>query len=394
MISALRLARSGVNGSVVASLLTSTVLLGACGFTEQSLWPTLAGEDPAGEASPPTATAQPPPQIPPTPQPPLGTTDFSPPSVTQGLATGTSVGQRVAELRGELEKLQGAIGQHNRLLQELRSKVVQDSQRYHGTIAAINARLQVGTTPGNPILVQQLDHAQSELGRVNANIGEMNKLATAIGSNATMVAYLAETSKASFSLSGAVDEDHRQLAILEDEVNRTAVLIDRLLKEVSEDVRRQVAYVATERSNLNLLSEGVKSGEIYGASLINQAMAATAFPADVTTGTNGARELDLSDRRPLVVIRFDRDDVPFQQALYTAVNRTLERRPQATFDLVAMAPSAGGPARVALNSNQARRLAERVLRSLVDMGLPPERVALSGQTSDSARTNEVHLYVR
>ena len=35
------------------------------------------------------------------------------------------------------------------------------------TIAAIEARLQVGTTPGNPILVQQWNEAQSELDRIN-----------------------------------------------------------------------------------------------------------------------------------------------------------------------------------------------------------------------------------
>ena len=42
-------------------------------------------------------------------------------------------------------------------------------------------------------------------------------------------------------------------------------------------------------------------------------------------------------RRPLVVIRFDRANVPYEQALYTAVSRALERRPQALFDLVAVA---------------------------------------------------------
>jgi hypothetical protein len=34
------------------------------------------------------------------------------------------------------------------------------------------------------------------------------------------------------------------------------------------------------------------------------------------------------------------------------------------------------------------------MRSLVDMGLPPSRVAMSSTTSENATTNEVHLYVR
>ncbi len=327
----------------------------------------------------------------PTAQPPLGTSQFQPSGVTPGSPTGTFVGKKVDDLRKELQRLQSSIGQHNKALQQMRGKVVQDSQRYHGTVAAINARLQVGTTPGNPILVQQFNSAQSELDRLAVDIGEMNRLATAVSSDSTMSAYLVESARATFSISGAVDEDHRQLAILEDEVNRTVVLIDRLLKEVANDVRRQTAYVSTERSNLNLLSAGVKSGEIYGGSLANRAMASAAsnMPSGMPKGA-----VDITGRRPLVVIRFDRQNVPFQQALYNAVSRVLERRPNATFDLVAVAPASGGPARVALNSTKARRHAEGVLRSLVEMGLPPNRVTVAAKTSNAAKINEVHLYLR
>jgi hypothetical protein len=99
-------------------------------------------------------------------------------------------------------------------------------------------------------------------------------------------------------------------------------------------------------------------------------------------------------RRPLVVIRFDRANVAYQQALYTAVNRALQRRPQAGFDLVAVAPAQGSPAQVSVSANRAKRSAEGVLRSLSEMGLPLERVRLSSITSPEAQTNEVHLYVR
>jgi len=382
--------RAGSNWRVLA--VGASLLLPGCSFTEDSLWPSLTGEAPGGSraVAPSVAAASPDASGRLAPQPPLGNGDFQPGGVTPGSMTGTFVGEKVGELRNELTRLQGNISQHNRLLQELRAKIVQDSQRYHGTVAAINARLQVGTTPGNPILVQQLNGAQAELGRINANVGEMNKLATGVGSDSTMSAYLAETARSTFTISGAVDEDHRQLAILQDEVNRTAVLIDRLLKEVSDDVRRQTSYVATERGNLNVLTAGVKSGEIYGASLVNQAMAASAFPRTASI----APSPDVASRRPLVVVQFDRPDVAYQQALYNAVSRALERQPSATFDLVAVAPTAGGPARVALNTTQSRRLADGVLRSLVDMGLPTERVAVSGRTSDAARNNEVHLYLR
>jgi len=381
----------------------ATLLLPACAFTEEALWPSLTGEDPAGgnakqtQQAQLTTPAQQPGAVVPYAasggQPPLGSTDFTPPGVTSGPDTGTFVGKKAVELRGELARLQQSIAEHNAALQQLRAKVVQDSQRYHTMVGAINARLQVGTTPGNPILVQQFNSAQADLDRVSTDIAEMNNLATRVAGDSTMSAFLSESARAAFGISGAVDEDHRQLTILEDEVNRTVVLIDRLLKEVADDVRRQTAYVATERGNLNLLSAGIKSGEIYGASLVNRAMAsfAGAAPDD---GHSAARAADITGRRPLVVIRFDKPNVPYQQAVYNAVSRVLEQRPDAAFDLVAVAPTAGGPARIAVNTNKSRRFAEGVLRSLVEMGLPPNKVAIAGTTSDAANTNEVHIYLR
>jgi hypothetical protein len=385
----------------------------ACGFAEESLWPTLTGEDPSGQTQQ-SASAKPAPATSgqrsaqasststnaadraPAPgrrQPALGNSNFKPNGVTPGQQTGTAVGKKVIKLREELKRLQTAVAKQNMQLQRSRAKVVQDSRRYHSSVATINSRLQIGTTPGNPILVRQYNSAQADLDRLSRDLAQMNALSSAISSDTTMSSFLSESVKATFSISGAVDEDHRQLAILEDEVNRTVILIERLHKEVVEDVRRQSNYVATERSNLNLLASGVRSGEIYGASLVNQAMVASAG------GAGGLRAMpprpsNTSGRRPLVVIRFDRPNVPYQQALYTAVSRVLERRPNATFDLVAVAPSLGDKARTALNKTKSRRFAEGVMRSLVEMGLPPSRIAMSTKVNGGTRSNEVHLYLR
>ena len=95
----------------------------------------------------------------------------------------------------------------------------------------------------------------------------------------------------------------------------------------------------------------------------------------------------------MVIIRFNRKNVAFEQALYAAVSKAIELRPNTSFELVAVAPASGGAARIALNSNKARRNAEKVMRSLQRMGLPPQRIAVSAQTSPTAQSNEVHLYL-
>ena len=385
-LSSLRMSK---RARMVTCSLGAALLLSGCSFSDLDFWSDEEeGTTPVVTANA-TASGDGQVQVIGGGQPPIGATQFLPPGVTPGSETGTFVGQKVTELRDELIRLQNSIAAQNDELQRLRTDLVVNSQQYHGTIAAVNARLQVGTTPGNPILVQQFTSAQADLDRIGSEINKMNNLTAAVANNSTLSAYMAEAARAAFSVSGAVDEDHRQLAILEDEVNRTAVLIDRLLKELGADVRRQTNYVTTERANLNLTSAGIKSGELFGGSLVNKAVLANAGGSGGVMGP-----IATTGRSPLVVIRFDRADVPYQQALYTAVSKTLERRPDALFDLVAVAPAKGGQARVALNSQKARQHAENVVRSLIEMGLPPNRVAVSAQTMAQADNNEVHLYVR
>lgn len=383
------------------------VVLGGCSFVSDAVFPG-RGDDRAAVSAAPTpagsetvqvaqqSSAPPPAPITPAPPPVLGTSNFNPPAVTPGVNTGTFVGQKVAQLRTELSQLQSNIVQQNLRLQQIREQLASTSQRYHGTIAAISARLQVGTTPGNPVLVNQWNLAQAELDRLGSDINQLNSLANGVASDAAFASFVLESTRAAFGLSGAIDEDHRQLVILEDETNRTVVLIDRLLNELSEDVSRQTAYVGNERSNLTTLSLAIKNGELLGPSLASRAFT-TAAPV-ASTAPQAAnvpnRASQFASRRPLVVIRFDRPDVPYEQALFSAISRTLEQRPQSQFDLVAVAPNRGTPAEVALNTSRSKDNAERVLRSLTDMGLPANRVQLSSSTSADAFTNEVHIYVR
>jgi TolA-binding protein len=359
------------------------------------LWPSLTGDAPKSsekqQIPASAAEANPAPTFSP---PQLGTGQFVPTPVTAGQPTGTFVGQKVQGLRGELSQLQGVINQRNGQLQQIRNSTTQDSQRYHGLVAAVTTRLQLGTTPGNPVLVSQWNQAQSELDRLSSDIAAMNSLANEVAADAGLSSYLLQSSRATYGLSGAIDEDHRQLAILEDETNRTVVLIDRLLHELSDDIARQTTYVGNERSNLSTLALSIKNGEIYGASLANRAYQSAVPLAVAAPAPSGKRNFALDNREPLVVIRFDRTDVPYQQALYTAVSKALERRPQAQFDLVAVAATQGNSGQAAINQSQSRRNAERVLRTLTDMGLPADRVNLSATTSTQVATNEVHLYVR
>ena len=342
----------------------ATLLLGGCAFADNAMFPPLA---PIGGAGNDKATLL----------------SEEGPSEGGTSETGTFVGQKVDSLRNDLHQLQNTLGTQKDTLGQIREQIVHDSQGYHGTIAAIEARLQLGTTPGNPILLGQWNDAQASLDAVNEDVLKMSRLATEVASTSGMAAYLLESIRAARSLSGAVDEDHRNLRTLEDQTNGTTVLIERLLTELSTDVQRQQQYLANERTNLNGLALAIKSGQYIGNSL-----------AFSHVGTAAASPAALAADRPLVVIRFDRPKVSYEDALYTAVKSALDRRPGATFEVVGVAPVASTPGATALGETSARRNAETVQRSLTQMGLPQDRMHVSAASSADALGTEVRVFVR
>ena len=102
----------------------------------------------------------------------------------------------------------------------------------------------------------------------------------------------------------------------------------------------------------------------------------------------------LSSGRPFVVIRFDHPDVAYEPQLHEAVTAALSRLPNLAFDLVAVSAPAGTEAQAAANAEAARANARKVMQSLLDMGVPAERIRLSEVTDPNVVANEVHLYVR
>jgi len=314
-----------------------------------------------------------------------------------GAATNTVVSQKVQSLRSDLQRLKGNVAQREQDLTGARASVRRDSQAYFDTVARINARLQTGTTPGNPNLVAAWNQAQTSLDRINGDIGQLNRISTQAAADSSFASYLTNATQAAFSLQGAVEEDHRQLAAIQTDVDATTVKLDALLNSVSDEIARQSNYVANERDNLVTLSQAIKNGRLFGPNLASRAFAT----ASVTRSSLPTRHAEATAKpastggnHPLVVIRFDRPNVSYEEALYTAISRALERKPSATFELVAVAPSSCTAAQVAVNSNASKHNAEDVMRSLTNMGLPADRVTLSATTSADVNSNEVRIYVR
>jgi hypothetical protein len=307
----------------------------------------------------------------------------APIAIEPGSDTGTLVSKTTATLRSQLGEIENHLAQNAQRLADLHSQSAVAATAYHEAKAHITARLQVGTTRGNPELVAEWNTAQSSLDQMTTYINSLNALGTDVAGDSSTAHYVLDQIGATFNVSGAVDEDHRQLSTLEDETNQTIVLIDRLLKSVSDDVQRQTAYAANERANLTTLASAIKNGELYGAELGTPMMAASAAQAGSAYGGT-----------PLVVIRFDHPNVDYQQILYAALSQALQTRPGAAFSVVAVSPTRGTAVAVQLAQTSAKRHAQEVLRSMTDMGVPATRLSVASATDPNAASGEVRVFVR
>lgn len=367
----------------LSALATIAILLGGCEFVDNALFPSVSGAPAGAEAAKPQ-------------QPAPAKTNVQTAQLDQpqpGFGTPTLVGQKVTTLRGDLTKLQEAVNQQTVRYQQLRDDLQRNAASYQATVAGITTRLQVGTTPGNPGVVQAWKTAQNQLQAVDADLDLLNLLSTDISNNSAFAGFLLQSIKASYTVSGAVEEDHRQLRLMEDQTQQTQVNVDRLLVSVNDDISRQTRFLELERGNLSTLSLGVSTGQLYNAGQLG-AHAYAPVPAPIAAGAVPPAPLGIATGRPLMVIRFDRETVPYEQALFQAATQTLERMPAASFDVVAVAPAVGSPSQVALNSDRARTNANRVMRSLLQMGMPANRVTVSQVTDPAVQTNEVQIYIR
>lgn len=311
--------------------------------------------------------------------------------------TNTMVSQKIGDVHRDLGNLQTSVATLSERLAALQQTGQAQAADYYASVATISTQLQSGTTPGNPRLIQRLATAQDSLDKLAMNVASLNELSVEIANSASVSSFLLESTRSTYGLTGAVEEDHVQLAQLEDSVNNTIILIDRLQNNVNDDITRTSSYLTTERNNLRTLSLAISSGDLFGKSLANRPFSSTArqtATVQEAAVANPAVAPAPANPRPLVKIRFDKADVNYEQPVYMAMTEAMEKYPDSRFEVVAVHPGQGNAAQVAIESTKSRRNAEKVLRTLTQMGLPMDKVDVSYAASTDARTSEVHIYIR
>ena len=302
----------------------------------------------------------------------------------------TYVGQRILEMQEEFNKLDADIKQGEDSFEELKFNGIKSAENYHSIVAAIAARLQIGTTPGNPILLNQYEQAQTELAEVGAQGQNLVDVGNQIALFSTRVSYLLEQARSAKKLRGAVDEDHRNLSSFQDTLKRRNVDVLRTLEDLNETVRRRDIFLAAERRRLTQLANAISVGESFGLGLGTLG----SLPAinDNENSEQGRRSENISvSPNPIAIFRINEQD-NYEQNLFGAISATLDKAPKSRFTLVAVSSSAGNPSEQAERAANARNDVSKLISSLISMGMPVDRISVSSLSVANVENTEVRLY--
>lgn len=315
----------------------------------------------------------------------LGTTDFKPVNVSKVSNTGTFVGQKVLTFRNELSQLQTSIKNNNEQLQKIRKSVVSNALQYHKTVGMVEAKLQVGTTPGNPRMYDLLSSAQNNIQTMSSNLVSLNQLAASISADTANTDYLSEAIRSAYTISGAVDEDHAHLRTLENEANQTSVLMHSLLNEVNGDVARQQQYIDTANNNLSSLNSAVKIGSFGVTNPSLSSRSATLARGPILAGASQNALMANASARPLFTVNFADSNVKYQDGLKQAVSNAVAKKSNASFDVVAVNP---------LKGQTAQNYASQIFQEIIALGVSADKVNITSRTDTAATAPQVMVFVR
>lgn len=97
---------------------------------------------------------------------------------------------------------------------------------------------------------------------------------------------------------------------------------------------------------------------------------------------------------PLMTVRFNQARVYYDQQLYSAISQAVAVKPDVMFDVVSNAPLTGDSSTDSEWVNTASRNTQAVVATMQRIGVPMERMRISGQAKPGLRYDETQIFVR
>jgi hypothetical protein len=102
----------------------------------------------------------------------------------------------------------------------------------------------------------------------------------------------------------------------------------------------------------------------------------------------------IDQRAALVTIGYDQPDPQYQAMLSYAVHAAEARNGAVQYDVFAVVPAKGAPAQQIQAAGAAQQDAVGVMKSIMALGVPAERIHLGVRADPGIDANQVRVYVR
>jgi hypothetical protein len=378
--------------------------------------------------------------------------DTAPPeaSIQVGVpASSTPVGARAGELGRQVDQLDTSAGLCGVTGADIKAQRTQISTEYFTRVAQINARLEAGTTAGNPELAASWKQARGSLDSLDREAMRLGDLVTSCTDDTAEALYLTQSIHAAMSLRGAVEADRAELIKQSGRVASISSSLELTLDILLEDLNRQNEMLMVEHRNLTTLAHAIDVGQVLGNNLAlkssslpswtaptqgaepvplhhhstepsskshaglapAQSDAATvastapgpATPAAATPADPASQPKIHTQHHHLVqghapqqaqawfhhhrpLIVVPLDgDAGYEHALYSAVNTVLSKRPDARFVVEGSVQHNPNRSLAVLDASLAQRQTDAVARSLAAFGLPETRVTTMNTVTGTGR---------
>jgi hypothetical protein len=335
------------------------------------------------------------------------------------VSDGSFFDTKIATFKEEYQGIKSLFEKRKARLDKYRADTKGELEAYRRLVSEVKSKLQMGTTPSNPDLLDKWREARAKLENISNIAFDMKRLAADVEADASMTDYMLDSINAAYRVRGATEAHHRELKSIEKNVRDLSVGITRFSTLIEDESEKQLDFVESEKYNLNDLALSIKEGgrsatmydpygstdfmgstyeagstdfySSYGSQSLfggdNMSSFASSEPVVLNRGTKRSMKgKSIEDRgRPLVAIKFDRNKVDYEEPLYQALSRALERDREARFEIVGVSPRR--------YSSSVQRHVGDVAKTLTQMGMPASRISISSQMGvDSVSTDEVHVY--
>lgn len=332
--------------------------------------------------------------------------------------TGTVVGRKVAEFRNELNQIRSQLNKDSEALVKLRADVTVNITKYNEIMAAMETKLQLGTTPANPKMVALYNNAQNVLQENETSVENLNALSADTAALGTQLAALISSVRETYAVPGALDEDHANLRVLENGAEQTAVAVKNMMAEVMVDSAQQKAATQNARARLLGMNNAIAHGSFGpdNAVILVQPQAIQPQPrphvmqsaprpqtvkqllpkinAPVKTSVKSKAQLKAAapvkavKNSLLFKVEFNAEDVNYKKDLESAINRALATNAQAKFKVEAV-----NPLKTAATADSKKYAAE-IFAEMINLGIAPEDITIVSRAGSDVKIPFVNVYTK